>query len=166
MGAMRQMTTDMTAPGVEDPASWVIPELLLRFNRAISDLNRCEPRHEGGLSTQQIRALLYFVHHDGRTIKELAHALSVSEARASRLADELSASGHVVSQRDSADRRQVRLYATPAASQKARRIYRQRMSALEGALGGASAEELEIFTRLLGGVVEQFEQLARQASEE
>jgi DNA-binding MarR family transcriptional regulator len=127
-------------------------------------LNHCEPRQGGGLSAQQIRTLLYLVHQDGATIKELAQALSLSEARASRLADELVDAGHILHQRDAIDRRQVRLHVAPAAAEKAQRMYRERFGALQAALAGASEQELGVFTHLLGRIVEEFEVLARRTA--
>lgn len=150
----------------DDPDSWIVPELLIRFIRATNELNRCEPRGAGGLPVQQIRALLYLVRHDGHTIKELAQALSVSEARASRLADELAESGHIVSQRDVSDRRQVRLHVTPAAAEKAQRIYRERSGAVQAALSDASEGDVAVFAHLLRRLVEEFEALTlRNATE-
>jgi DNA-binding MarR family transcriptional regulator len=159
-------TTQEPDHSQDDSSFWALPELFIRFTRAISDLNRCEPKHVGGMSVQQIRALLYLVHHDGGSIGDLSRALSVSDARASRLAEELVESGHIVTQRDAADRRIVHLHATPAAAQKAEHIFRQRSGALETALAGVSDEEIEIFTRLLGRVVDQFEELVHQVATE
>jgi DNA-binding MarR family transcriptional regulator len=154
---------EYSAGRVDDPGSWAVPELLIRFIRATYELNRCEPRHEIGLSAQQIRALLYLVHHDGYTIKDLAQALCISEARASRLAEELAEAGHIVHQRNAADRRQVRLHVTPEASEKARRIYRQRTGAIDAALAGATQAEIDTFTRVLERIVEEFEALAQRS---
>jgi len=148
----------------DSAGSWAIPELFIRFIRATYELNRCELRHDGGLPVQQIRALLYLVQHEGATIKELAQALSLSEARTSRLAEELSETDHVLHQRDALDRRQVRLHVTPAAAQKARQMYHERAGALRAALGGASEEEIDIFTRLLARVVLEFEALAHRSA--
>lgn len=154
---------------LDEPNSWVVPELLIRFMRATFELNRCDmrrtPEHEGGLPVQQIRALLYLVRHEGTTIKELARALSVSEARASRLAEELAEAGHVLHQRDPLDRRQVRLQVAPAAAETAQRMYRERAGALRVALQDASEEEISTFTRLLTRIVDEFEALARHAAE-
>jgi DNA-binding MarR family transcriptional regulator len=158
------MNGENLSGGVDDPDSWIVPELLIRFIRATYELNRCEPKHGGGLSAQQIRALLYLVHHGGTTIKELAQALCLSEARASRLADELVDAGHILHQRDVNDRRQVHLHVAPAASEKAQQIYRERSGALKAALSDASEQELGIFTRLLGCVVDEFEALARRTA--
>lgn len=144
---------------------WAVPELLIRFIRIAHELNRCEPKRENGLSVQQIRALIYLVHHDGRTIKDLAHALSLSEARASRLADELVESGHVVNQRDAEDRRQVRLHVTPAAAETAERIHRERGGAVDRALAGATQSEIDTFTRLLGRIVDEFDALVHESAE-
>jgi DNA-binding MarR family transcriptional regulator len=157
------MNREGLSGGVHDPSSWIVPELLIRYVRAIYELNRCEPRLANGpASAQQIRALLYLVYHDGATIKGLAQALSVSEARASRLADELAHGGLILHQRDAIDRRVVRLHVAPAAAEMAQRMYRERYGALEAALADASEQELEIFARLLGRIVEEFETLARR----
>jgi len=154
------MNEHLTLGRPDDASSWTVPELLIRFVRATNELNRCEPRQGGIPSAQQIRSLLFLVHHDGSTIKELAHALCVSEARASRLAEELTERGLVLHERDAGDRRQVRLRVAPTAAENARRIYRERSGALEAAFVGASEEEVRIFKKLLGRVVEEFEGLA------
>src|SRR5579884_987629 len=85
---------------------------IIRFARAIHELERCDPKQASGLSMQQLKALLFLIQGEGSTVKEVARALSLSEARASRLADELTVSGHVISDRNPSDRRQVRLRAT------------------------------------------------------
>lgn len=156
---------DIASEG-ETASSWVVPDLLIRFVRATHDLNRCEPKHGTALSSQQVRALLYLVHHQDCTIKELAHALSVSEARGSRLADELVEAGHVLHERDVLDRRQVRLRVAASAQEKAQQMHSERSHALRGALAGATEKEIEVFTALLARVVAEFEDLARRAAVE
>ena len=148
------------------PDTWVLPELLIRFVRAVHELNRCEPKHGSGLSAQQIRALLYLVSHPGMTIKELAQALTVSEARASRLVDELAAEGHVSAERDLADRRQVRLHVAPSAAQNARRIHGERKAALESALAGSSETEVKAFLGIMQRIVEEYEALVERVMAE
>src|SRR5947209_18671362 len=86
-----------------NPVSWNVASHMIRFARALHEVERCDPKQASGLSMQQLKALLFLVRSDGSTVKELAHALSLSEARASRLADELSVSGHVLSERDPSD---------------------------------------------------------------
>jgi DNA-binding MarR family transcriptional regulator len=144
----------------DESGRWIVPELLIRFMRASFELNRRDPKHGGMPSPQQIRAMLFLVHNDGATIKTLAHALSVSEARASRLADELVEAGHVIHERDPEDRRQVRLHVAPASAERARQMYAERMGAVRAALVEASDKELTVFTHYLQRVVEEFEALA------
>lgn len=113
---------------------------------------------------QQLKALLYLMQSDGSTVKELARALSLSEARASRLAEELTVGGHVVSDRDPHDRRQVRLRATEMGHAKAHLVYGKRMKALDAALDGVSPEDMDGFLLVLGRIVVQLEGLAAEAT--
>jgi len=149
----------------DDPDSWVVPELLIRYLRAVNELNRRDIKTEQPLSPQQVRTLLYLVHHDGATIKELAETLCLSEARASRVAEELVEAGAVVRERDELDRRQVRLHVAPATAEKARRMYGERSAVIQAALEGAAEEELRIFTHYLRRLVEETEALAHRRAD-
>lgn len=113
---------------------------------------------------QQLKGLLYLVRNDGSTVKELARALSLSEARASRLADELTVSGHVVSERNPSDRRQVTLRATPLGAAKANLVFGQRIKALEAALEGVSERDMDAFLLVLDRIVVEMEALAERTS--
>jgi len=104
------------------------------------------------------------LHSEGSTVKELARALSLSEARASRLADELTVSGHVLSDRNPSDRRQVRLQATPVGASKANLVFGQRLRALEAGLNGVSEQDMDAFMLVLDRIVVQIEALAERAS--
>jgi DNA-binding MarR family transcriptional regulator len=146
------------------PASADVASLVIRFARALHDLERCDPKQAPGLSMQQLKALLYLVQSDGSTIKELARALSLSEARASRLAEELTVGGHVVGYRDPQDRRQVRLRATAMGASKAKLVYGKRMKALDAALDGVSGRDMDAFLLVLDRIVVQLESLAAQAA--
>ncbi|GAC1474457.1 MAG: hypothetical protein PVSMB7_29510 [Chloroflexota bacterium] len=159
------MAEEPGVPHVEHD-NFRVPELLIRFVRATHEMNRCEPAHGEGLSAQQIRALLYLIQHQGSTVKELSSALSVSEARASRLADAMVESGHVVHERDTIDRRLVRLHVTPLSADRARHIYRERTGALHAALADASERDIAVFTRLLARVVNEWEALARRSADQ
>jgi hypothetical protein len=87
----------------------------------------------------------------------------VSEARASRIAEELAETDNVSHERDPIDRRQVRLHVTPAAKDRALRIYEERTAALHAALADASDTDLKIFARCMERIVEEFEALATRA---
>lgn len=154
-----------TLPGhTGNPASSEVASHVIRFARALHELERCDPKQAPGLSMQQLKALLYLVQSDGSTIKDLARALSLSEARASRLAEELTVSGHVIGDRDPEDRRQVRLRATPMGASKAKLVYGKRMKALEAALDGVSERDLDAFLLVLDRIVVQLEDLAQKAA--
>jgi DNA-binding MarR family transcriptional regulator len=136
---------------------WAVPELIIRFLRAAHELNRGHASVAGGPTPQQIRAMVFLIHHPGPTLKELAEALSLSETRASRLIDELEEAGHVSRDRDAIDRRQVRIHVTPASEARAREMYHTRWNAVQRALSGATPDEIAAFTRIFARIVEQFE---------
>jgi DNA-binding MarR family transcriptional regulator len=138
--------------------------MLARFVKTMHEVERCNPKQASGYSVQQMRGLLFLARSEGSTIKQLAEALSVSEARASRLAEELTLMGKIEGRRDSVDRRHVRLYATPAGAATARRILGQRLEALDTALTGVPAGEVEAFMSVLDRVVDQMEQLAERSA--
>jgi DNA-binding MarR family transcriptional regulator len=154
--------TPLTVTG--HPVSWDVASHVIRFARAVHELERCDPKQASGLSMQQLKALLYLVQSESSTVKELAHALSLSEARASRLADELTVSGHAVSERNTSDRRQVTLRATEMGAAKANLVFGQRIAALDTALEGVSQRDMKAFLFVLDRVVVQLEALAERVS--
>lgn len=160
----RGMKTERSLSGTDDPLSWDVALHMIRFARALHELERCDPKQASGLSMQQLKALLYLVQREGSTVKELAHALSLSEARASRLADELTVSGHVLGERNPADRRQVRLRATAVGASKANLVFGQRIRALEAAVEGVSDRDMDAFLLVLDRIVVQMEALAERSS--
>lgn len=158
------MNVDTPLSHPSNPVSWDVASHVIRFARAIHELERCDPKQASGLSIQQLKALLYLVQSEGSTVKELARALSLSEARASRLADELTVSGHVLSERNPSDRRQVRLRATAVGASKANLVFGQRIRALEGALDGVNQRDMDAFLFVLDRIVVQLEALAERVS--
>jgi DNA-binding MarR family transcriptional regulator len=158
------MTDQMTAPAGVSSRAWDVAQTLSRFVRAMHEIERCNPKQESGLSVQQLRGLLFLATSDGSTIKQLSEALSLSEARASRLAEELTLLGKIECRRDSADRRHVRLYATLSGAEKARRILGQRLEALDTALAGIPAGEIEAFKSVLVCIADQMECLAERTA--
>src|SRR5205809_1238956 len=87
---------------------------LMRFLRISKALTKLPIRYCTDLSPQQTEAAMSLVQQDGQTIGELAEALAVSPAWASRLAEELVVAGYAVRERDHDDRRVARLRLTPA----------------------------------------------------
>ena len=158
------MKNDSALHGTTSPVSRDVASHVIRFARALHELERCDPKQASGLSTQQLKALIYLIQSEGSTVKELARALSLSDARASRLADELTVSGHVLSERDPSDRRQVRLRATTLGASKANLVFGQRMRALEAALDGVSERDMDGFMLVFDRIVVQLEALAARAA--
>jgi DNA-binding MarR family transcriptional regulator len=158
------MNTETPLSDTSNPVSWDVAMHMVRFARAMHELERCDPKQASGLSMQQLKALLYLVRTEGSTVKELSRALSLSEARASRLADELTVSGHVLSDRNPSDRRQVRLRATMLGAAKANLVFGKRIKALETALDGVSERDMNAFMLVLDRIVAQLESLAEQAA--
>ncbi|HCG00067.1 MAG TPA: hypothetical protein DEV93_05935 [Chloroflexi bacterium] len=158
------VNVETPSKATSNPVSWDVASHMIRFVRAMHELERCDPKQAPGLSMQQLKALLYLVRSEGSTVKELARALSLSEARASRLADELTVSGHVLSERNSSDRRQVRLRATEVGASKANLVFGQRISALDAALDGVSQRDMDAFLFVLDRIVVQLEALADRSS--
>jgi DNA-binding MarR family transcriptional regulator len=158
------MNTETSLSSTRNGVSWDVASRMIRFARALHELERCDPKQASGLSMQQLKALLYLVRSEGSTVKELARALSLSEARASRLADELTVSGHVLGERNPLDRRQVRLRATPLGASKANLVFGQRLRALDAALEGVSERDLDAFMQVLDRIVVQLEVLAERTN--
>ena len=76
----------------------------------------------------------------------------------------LTVSGHVLSERDPSDRRQVRLRATTLGASKANLVFGQRMRALEAALDGVSERDMDGFMLVFDRIVVQLEALAARAA--
>jgi len=74
-------------------------------------------------------------------------------------------SGHVLSDRNPADRWQVRLHATTLGASKANLVFGQRLGAVDAALDGVSERDKETFMFLLDRIVVEIEALAQRASE-
>lgn len=158
------MTSEIAPGKRHTSASGDVALHVIRFVRAMHELERCDPKQASGLSMQQLKALLYLIRSEGSTVKDLAHALSLSEARASRLVDELTVSGHVIAERNPSDRRQVRLRVTSIGASKANLVFGQRTKALEAALDGVDERDVEAFLVVLHRITLQMEALAERAS--
>jgi DNA-binding MarR family transcriptional regulator len=159
----RGMNSETFLTGTGDLLTWDVASHMIRLVRAMHELERCDPKHASGLSMQQLKALLYLTQTEGSTVKDLAHALSVSEARASRLADELTVSGHVLSDRNPSNRRQVRLQATSMGASKANRVFGQRIRALQAALQGMSERDTKSFLLVFDRIIVELETLAERS---
>ena len=93
------------------------------------------------ISNHAIRAMIHLHQHGERTIGQLAAGLGISFGWASRVVDELDANGTVTRERDTRDRRVVRVTLTPQAIAQAERVYDWRRGIIEAALAGLNETE-------------------------
>jgi DNA-binding MarR family transcriptional regulator len=137
-----------------------VVEQLVRFFVATDALNRTTAPRKIGFTPQQMQAAMQIMLRGELTVGELAAALGISPGWASRLADELVSSGHVVREQHPADRRIVRLRIAPEMRHHCAQVYGERVAALARALDGATPAEIDTFVRLMGRIASEFEGLA------
>src|SRR5665811_74824 len=114
-------------------------------------------RHAGlpaAISSHAVRAAIHVYQHGERTVGQLASGLGISYGWASRIADELEAAHYVVRERDTDDRRVVRVRLNPDALDEVERAYRWRGQAVQEALGPLSDAEPEAVQLSLRRVTE------------
>jgi DNA-binding MarR family transcriptional regulator len=138
--------------------------LLVRFFGAVNTLNCAMPEDAPSLSPHQVRVVMTLVKQPGRTLSELAEAVGISLGWASRVVEELEATGHVQRERDGDDRRVVRVSLTPAVQALAERMFRQRGAVVAAALAELAPAERAAVQRFLERLVDGFEGLAGGAS--
>jgi DNA-binding MarR family transcriptional regulator len=95
------------------------------------------------ISTHAARAAMHIYQHGERTVGQLASGLGISYGWASRVADELETAHYVVRERDTDDRRVVRVRLNPAVLDEVERAYRWRGRAVQDALEPLSVDERE-----------------------
>jgi DNA-binding MarR family transcriptional regulator len=106
------------------------------------------------VSTHAVRAAIHVYQHGERTVGQLASGLGISYGWASRVADELEAAHYVVRERDTDDRRVVRVRLNPDARNEVERAYRWRAEAVQQALEPLSDSERESVRTFLRRVTE------------
>jgi len=109
------------------------------------------------MSPHAVRAAIHLAMVESETVGELARGLGVSMGWASRIANEMEASGHVVRERAAADRRVVRLRLSPDAERLIGAFYAWRGVAVEHALAGMTPSEREAVRTFLRRVAEELE---------
>jgi len=129
---------------------------LVRFYGAIHQLNCAMPHGPHELSPHQVRMVMHLVQHPRRTLSELAEALGISVGWASRVVDELEASGKVSRERGEDDRRVVRVSLSPHVQSLAEAVYTQRSRVVADALAALEPAEragvASFLDRLAGGM--------------
>ncbi len=103
-----------------------------------------EPSNGGGkrshgtdsvaVSTHAVRAAIHVYRHGERTVGQLATGLGISYGWASRVVEELESAGYAIRERDTEDRRVVRVRLNPAKIDEVERAYQWRGDAVRAAL--------------------------------
>lgn len=109
------------------------------------------------LSRGAIRASIHLYLRGAATMGELAAALGMSNAWASRVVDELVRSGLAGRSPDPLDRRIVHVALTPAATDFVASAYRWRGEAIERALSGLDADGRAAVRRFLARAIEELQ---------
>ncbi|MHA7306207.1 MarR family winged helix-turn-helix transcriptional regulator [Arthrobacter sp. TMN-49] len=106
-----------------------------------------------GLHRTDLNALGFLVRpsREGKTMTpgKLGEALNLSSPATTALVDRLERSGHVVRQRDQADRRQIQLAMTEHARNVGRTLFLPLAMELSGAVENYTPEELDLVERFL-----------------
>jgi DNA-binding MarR family transcriptional regulator len=106
------------------------------------------------LSSHAIRAAIHIYQHRERTVGQIASGLGISYGWASRVVEELEAVGYVTRERDSDDRRVVRVRLNPAKLKDVERAYEWHGQVVEEALDPLSESEREAVRVFLRRVTE------------
>jgi DNA-binding MarR family transcriptional regulator len=93
------------------------------------------------MSAHAVRAAIHVYQHGERTVGQIASGLGISYGWASRVVEELEAAHYVTRERDSADRRVVRVRLDSAALEQVERAYAWRGEAVWRALEPLSEDE-------------------------
>lgn len=93
------------------------------------------------MSPHAIRAAIHIYRHGERTVGQLASGLGISYGWASRVVDELEAAHYLVRERDTADRRVVRVRLDKTALEEVERAYAWHGEAVSDALGPLTESE-------------------------
>jgi DNA-binding MarR family transcriptional regulator len=109
-----------------------------------------------GITTAQSGALFYLQGHDGCLPSQLGRGLRLDKSAITGLVDRLEKKALLERRNDPEDRRAIRLHLTQAgrdAAAKALPIVKQQNRAIKK---GFSAEEVEVFARVLRTTIERF----------
>ncbi len=109
------------------------------------------------MSPHAVRAAIHLAMVESETVGELARGLGVSVGWASRIANEMEHSGHVVRERETEDRRVVHLSLSAEAQELIGAFYAWRGEAVERALAGLGPGEREAVQAFLRRVAEELE---------
>src|ERR1035437_2711445 len=106
------------------------------------------------VSAHAVRASIHVHQHGERTVGQLASGMGISYGWASRIVDELEAAGYLLRERDSDDRRVVRVRLNPEKRAEVERAYRWKGRIVEQALEAVGEPEREAVRTFLRRVTE------------
>ncbi len=95
------------------------------------------------VSSHAVRAAIHIYQHGERTVGQLATGLGISYGWASRVVEELENAGYAIRERDTDDRRVVRVRLNPDKSEEVERAYQWRGPTVAAALEPLTAAERE-----------------------
>ncbi len=118
------------------------------------------------MSAHAVRTAIHVYQHGERTVGQLASGLGISYGWASRVVDELEAAHYVIRERDTADRRIVRVRLDRAAMDEVERAYAWRGEAVWHALEPLSESEraaVRLFLRRVSDLMRKSEPMRPSA---
>jgi MarR family transcriptional regulator, organic hydroperoxide resistance regulator len=110
------------------------------------------------VSSHAVRAAIHIYQHGERTVGQLATGLGISYGWASRVVEELEKAGYAMRERDTDDRRVVRVRLNPDRTEEVERAYQWRGPTVAAALEPLTAAEREavrMFLRRLNGLLRE-----------
>lgn len=128
-----------------------------RQDDAVGDPDKSDPQHAAarpGVSPHAVRAATHIFQHGDRTIGQLASGLGISYGWASRVVEELEQIGYVERERDTDDRRIVRVRLVGDARDEVERAYRWRSEAVAQALAPLTQGERDAVRMFLRNISE------------
>lgn len=137
--------------------AYEVSELLVRAQEAARASHVPGAPQPAPMSPHAIRAAIHLAMAGSETVGELARGLGVSVGWASRIANEMEVSGHVLRERSTTDRRVVRLRLSPTAERLIVAFYAWRGDAVERALGELDERGRDAVSTFLRRVAEEFE---------
>lgn len=120
--------------------------------RRVSFVIKCRGRDilsEFGITTPQFNALLVLRDNGDMTIGDLGNKLYLASSTATDLIDRMERDGLVLRERDSKDRRVVRLHMLEKGNQMIREVMENRKRYLSNLLDQISADEIEALQKSL-----------------
>jgi DNA-binding MarR family transcriptional regulator len=137
--------------------AYEVSELLVRVQEAARASQVPGAPRPAPMSPHAIRAAIHLAMAGSETVGQLARGLGISVGWASRIANEMEGSGHVLRERSTTDRRVVRLRLSPTAERLIAAFYAWRGDAVERALGELDPRGRDAVRTFLRRVAEEFE---------